>query len=94
MHRAHDASQEGSRIVGLVLIWSVAHLVVDGGDHDLGCLSGSLDLQEGVLVIFAFLAFSTEVEVRAHTALVSHADDRSHAAAVALDALVLLGWVI
>jgi hypothetical protein len=66
MHRAHDASQEGSRIVGLVLIWSVAHLVVDGGDHDLGCLSGALDLQEGVLVIFAFLASSAEVEVRAH----------------------------
>jgi len=50
----------------------VLHLLVDHREDGSWYLAWVLDLQESMLVTFSLLTCSTEVEVLANTALVSH----------------------
>lgn len=55
------------------------------------CLFGFSDLEHGVRMRLFSFALLTEVEVRAHTALVSDTCDRIGVAAIAGDAWMHLG---
>ena len=90
MHCIHHASQESTWIVRIILsailIGSVRvpHWcpIINDSDEHSRCLRGSLDFQEGVVVLLLFLAGLAEVEVLAYTALVSHSHDWSDTAPI------------
>jgi len=90
MHCIHHASQESAWIVRIILssilIGSVRvhhwRPVIDDSNEHFRCLRGSLDFQEGVVVLLVFLAGLAEVEVLAYTALVSHSHDWSNTAPI------------
>jgi len=86
--RTEEGPQERLWVSDINIGPGVSHVLVNGGENGGRSLACSLDLQEGVIVVFGFFAPLAVVEVLADAALVANADDWGDAAAIALNAWV------
>lgn len=100
LHPGHSTKEVLQKILLIVHIniyidvcLGIPHLVIDHREDGLWRLASSLNFQECVLMMLAFLAGLTVVKVLADAAFVADADDRVHATAITPNVGVLLHWV-